>query len=240
MKSTTKANSRLTVWILGLAMTLAVALALGACDDEGKDLPDPNFDITICDPANGPFSLEIDNHYLPIVVGMHNVLEGQEAGEHFTRIEMDVLEETRDILGVTTRVVRKQAWDDDVYVSDEELYFAQAPDGTVCWYGELEDMYDGEQFLGSEEWIAGEEGAHVGIFMPGTPEVGMVYEMFLDDEEAEIAEITHVGEPTTTPAGTFEDTVSVLEDGESVKKYAAGIGEIYDDGIELIEHSIPE
>lgn len=230
-------NSMLTIAMLALAL----AVTATACKDEEDEGPESTFDITICDPANGPFSLEIDNKYLPLVVGMHNELEGQEAGEHFTRIEMDVLDQTRDILGVTTRVVHKQSWDDDVYISDEELYFAQAPDGTVCWYGEKEDVYEGEgNLVETEEWIAGVEGAHVGIFMPGTPQVGMVYDMFLDDEEREYAEITHVGEPTTTPAGTFEDTVTVLEDGESIKKYAAGIGEIYDDGIELTEHSMPE
>ena len=64
----------------------------------------------------------------------------------------------------------------------------------------------------------------------------MIFERFHDEEEVESGEITHLGEPTTTPAGTFDDTLTILEDGESIKKYARDIGEIYDDGIELISY----
>ena len=37
-------------------------------------------------------------------------------------------------------------------------------------------------------------------------------------------------------AGTFDDTLTILEPGPSIKKYARDIGMIYDDGIELISH----
>jgi len=218
-------------------VSLLVLLFAVACGDDGGDGgKGGDYDITVCAPENGPFSLTIDNPYLPFEVGMFHVLEGQEAGEHFTRIEMEVLDETRTIAGVETRVVSKMSWDDDVKVSEEELYYAQAPDGTVCFYGEREDVYNGDELIETEEWLAGEDGCLAAIFMPGSPEVGLTYEMFHDEEEVESAEITHLGEPTTTPAGTFDDTMTVLEDGESIKKYARDIGEIFDDGIELTEY----
>ena len=55
-------------------------------------------------------------------------------------------------------------------------------------------------------------------------------------EGVETGEITEVGTSTETPAGTFADTLTVLEDGPSLKKYARGIGEIYDDGVELVSY----
>jgi len=64
----------------------------------------------------------------------------------------------------------------------------------------------------------------------------MVFVMVHGPDSVETGEITHVGVPTVTPAGTFPDTVVVLEDGPSIKKYARGVGEIYDDGLELISY----
>jgi hypothetical protein len=224
---------------LSALATLTVGLAFaGACgDDSGDDNETGEYDITVCAPENGPFSLVIDNDYLPFEVGMVHVLEGMEAGEEFTRFEVEVLDETETIAGVETRVVQKTTWDeDDALVAIERAYFAQAPDRTVCFYGEDEDVYEDDQIVETESWHTGEDGCLAAIFMPGAPEIGLTYEMYHDEDEVEIAEITHLGEPTTTPAGTFDDTMTVLEDGESVKKYARDIGEIYDDGIELTSY----
>jgi len=226
---------RFAITIIALSLGLAFAVACG--DDSSDGGGEGEYDITVCAPENGPFSLVIDNDYLPFEVGMVHVLEGMEAGEEFSRFEVRVLDETETINGVETRVVQKTTWDeDDELVAIERAYFAQAPDRTVCFYGEDEDVYENDEVVEQESWHAGEDGCLAAIFMPGAPEVGMVYEMYHDDEEVETAEITHLGEPTTTPAGTFDDTMTVLEDGESVKKYARDIGEIYDDGIELISY----
>jgi len=44
-----------------------------------------------------------------------------------------------------------------------------------------------------------------------------------------------------TPAGTLDDTMTVMEEdseevGVSIKRYARDIGEIYDDGITLVSY----
>ena len=226
---------RLGILASGLVVVVAL-MANVSCDEDGESGSDVNLDISNCDPANGPFSLVIDNYYLPFVVGAFHVLEGQEAGEHFTRIELEVPDETKEVAGVVTRVVKKKSWDDGELVGDEELYYAQAPDGTVCNFGEAEDVYEGGVVVETDGWIAREDGAMAVIAMPSAPAVGQIFDKYHDDEEVELAEVTHVGETTETPAGTLEDTITVLEEGSSIKKYARDIGEIYDDGIELIEY----
>jgi hypothetical protein len=178
--------------------------------------------IAVCSPENGPFSAEISNPYLPFVVGSVHVLEGMEGGTEFARFQIEVMDETMEIAGVTTRVVEKRDLTDDEPSEPEREFFAQAPDGTVCLFGE------------EGAWEADKEGYLPAIHMPGTPVVGLVYEMVHGPDYVEMAEITHVGVATVTPAGTFEDTVVVLEDGPSIKKYAREVGEIYDDGIELV------
>lgn len=184
-------------------------------------------DLSICDPHNGPFSTEINNPYLPFEVGSHHVLEGLEGGTEPAHFEVTVPGETEEVGGVLTRVVIK--FEDDP-LDGERTFYAQAPDGTVCLFGEDGDG-DGEL-----DWEAGQNGNLAGILMPGAPAVGMIYEMAHGPDGIDRGEITHVGVATETPAGTFDDTVTVLEDGPSIKKYARGIGEIYDDGIELIEY----
>ena len=58
--------------------------------------------------------------------------------------------------------------------------------------------------------------------------------MFHSPTAEQHVEITAIGQTVQTPAGTFDDCLFILEEGPSLKKYASGIGMIYDDGVELI------
>lgn len=211
---------------------------LASCGSEKGGTGDPDsgvdsgtggeVDRTVCDPENGPFTAEVDNPYLPFVVGIHHVLEGLEGGTELSHFEVTVPDETAEVGGVTARVVVKSDGPDPA--GGERGFFAQAPDGTVCHFGEDENSD------GTLDWEAGVDGYLAVPFMPGAPAVGQTFENHHGPDAVERAEITYVGTPTETPAGTFDDTVTVLEDGPSLKKYARGIGEIYDDGIELISY----
>lgn len=174
---------------------------------------------------NGPFTLEIANPYLPFLPGQVTVLEGLEGGVDEIRVQFTVLDETEEVDGVTTRVIEEKEWEDDELADTERMLVAQAPGGTVCFYG-----VDGE-------WQAGEDDALAGILMPANPAVGMVFEMIhAPGWGMETVEISSMGDTVETPAGTFDDTVTILEPGPSLKKYARDIGTIYDDGIELISY----
>ncbi|GAB4299527.1 MAG: hypothetical protein Kow0090_14990 [Myxococcota bacterium] len=215
-----------------------------ATDDNNNDdtLEEGELDISICDPANGHFSLNIDNPYFPLPVGKKLILEGKE-GSTVVRVEFRVLDETEEVAGVTTRVVEEYETEDDEVVEVSRNFFAQAPDGTVCYFGEDVYDYEGGDVVGSSgEWRAGDGGSKAGVIMPANPEVGMEYQQeYAPGVAMDRGEIMAVGETVEVPAGTFENTLRVketspLDFGSSKKIYEKGIGMIVDDSIELISY----
>ena len=132
-------------------------------------------DIGICDPAAGPFSLQITNPYFPFPSGSVSVLKGVEDGTKL-RLRITVLDETEVVAGVTTRVVEEKEWEDGQVIEISRNFFVQAPDGTVCYYGEDVDIYENGQVVSHEgAWRAGEGDNRPGIIMPANPAVGMTY-----------------------------------------------------------------
>ena len=229
--------------------SLLVAFLLLGCGDSGgggggeEDVcPETNLDIAVCDPiAGGPFSLIIDNDFFPLEVGSEFVLEGEEDGVTI-RVEITVLDETEEIAGVTTRVVEEAEYEDGELVEVSWNFYAQAPDGTVCYFGEDVDIYEGGVVVSHEgQWRAGEKGNLPGILMPGDPDVGMVFNQELAPGQAEdISEVIAFGETITVPAGTFDDTLA-MEDcnplagaEKDTKVYVREIGLAIDEEVELL------
>ncbi|MCZ7583127.1 MAG: hypothetical protein M5R36_07205 [Deltaproteobacteria bacterium] len=208
-------------------------------DDDDGDCPDPTVDISVCDPSNGPFSLTIDNEFYPLEVGMHLVLESEDE-----RVEIDVLDETEEVAGVTTRVVTETEYEDDELSEVSWNWFAQAPDGTVCYFGEEVDNYEGGVLVGHHgEWRAGDDGALPGIIMPADAAVGQAYfQEYYEGEAEDMGKHTAMGESISTPAGDFDDTLSVrdynpLEGcGGEPKTYVSGIGIVQDEDLFLTEY----
>ncbi len=200
-----------------------------------------NVDTSVCDPTAGPFSLVIDNEFFPLVVGTELVLEGEEDGEPL-RVEITVLDETEEVAGVITRVVEETEYEDGELVEVSHNFFAQAPDGAVCYFGEdVDDYEDGKVVSHEGQWRAGEDGNLPGIIMPANPEIGMVFQQEDAPDLAEDqAEVIDFGETIDVPAGIFDDTLTMedcnpLEDGSTDKKvYVRGIGLAMDEDLELI------
>lgn len=200
-------------------------------------------DIAVCDPANGPFSLTIDNPYFPVVVGQVSVFDGVEDGAQ-VHLEVMVLDETEVIAGVTTRVVVERQTEDGDLVEVARNFFVQAPDGTVCYYGEDVDEFDNGVLTGHDaQWRAGIGANRPGIIMPAHPDLGVEY----DQESApgvaqDHAKIIAVGEPLNVPAGAFVNTIRTeettpLEPGViEHKTYAPGVGIAVDNTIELTSY----
>jgi hypothetical protein len=241
------------LFYLSLIVALLMSLTIGyvraqalkpASDPLNKALvikENSELDIGICDPSAGPFSLEITNPYFPLPVGQVWLLRGVEDGVNL-RLRIRVLNETEDVAGVTTRVVEEREWEDGEIIEISRNFFVQAPDGTVCYYGEDVDIYENGQVVSHEgAWRAGEDDNLPGIIMPANPAEGMSYAQEVAPGIAEDqAEIVSIGETVTVPAGTFENTLftretTPLEPGsESLKYYAPGVGIIVDDVVELV------
>jgi hypothetical protein len=201
-----------------------------------------NTSIEVCDPEAGPFSLVIDNGFFPVVVGSEMVLEGLDDEGVEIRVEITVPGDTEMVAGVNTRVLVETEFEDGELIEVSRNFFAQAADGTVCYFGEdVDNFEDGVLVNHDGAWRAGENGNLPGIIMPGEPEVGMVFQQESAPGIAEDqAEVIAFGEEIDVPAGMFSDTVTMedcnpLEDDpKDLKVYVDGIGLAIDETEELI------
>jgi hypothetical protein len=214
--------------------TLVLCGALG-CGSGAEPFVE-NVDITVCAPTAGPFTLAIDNPYLPLVPGAQLVLEDGDL-----RLEITVLDDSETVAGVTTRVLEERESEGGALVEISRNFFAQAPDGTVCYFGEDVDIYRNGAVVSHEgAWRAGVGGALPGVMMPAAPAVGMAFRQEIAPGVAEDrAVIEAAGETVPVPAGTFTTTVRFLETtplepgSTSVKVFARDVGLIVDDGARL-------
>ncbi|TFG75379.1 MAG: hypothetical protein E4H21_08925 [Thermodesulfobacteriales bacterium] len=230
---------RIGVSIISLAISF---LVIGGCSSSGGgSCPDTTLNISVCDPSAGPFSIIIDNEFFPLFVGDELVLEGEEDGE-FLEVIITVLDEIEVVAGVTTRVIEETEFVDGELLEISRNFFVQAPDGTVCYYGEDVDVYEDGIIVGHPgEWRAGEDGNLPGIQMPGNPQIGDIYAQEIAPGIAQDqAEIVALGETITVPAGTFSDTL-ITEDCNPLdngalddKAYVSGIGLAIDAAAELV------
>jgi hypothetical protein len=222
-------------------------LSLAGCDStsplEGSE--DAAFkqelDLALCAPSQSGFSSSSTNPYFPIQVGKVWSYEGEEDGE-LEELTITVLDDTEIVAGVTTRVVEEREKIDGKLVEVSRNYFAQAADGTVCYFGEAVDIYQNNQVISHEgAWRADQPGNGPGIIMPASPTPGLKFQME-DAPGIALDEGLVVGTGSVTvPAGTFTQTIRVREfnplDGDKgYKWYAAGVGLIIDGPVKLIEY----
>ena len=249
----------------GSVLALAGLLAVGCGDDDPEPASSRDTGTPVepvIDPGDGgayepeidpaDFVDVIDNPYLPLTPGSRWVYDELSDGET-ERIEVTVTTERREVMGVSTVVVR-----DTVTTADGELvedtfdWFAQDVDGNVWYFGEETAEYeDGEVVSTEGSWEAGVDGAQPGIVMPAAPAPGDAYRQeYYEGEAEDLAEVVRTGAQESVPAGDYDDLVVIREwnpfepDVVEEKYYAAGVGmvlEVKTEGGEgrgeLIEHT---
>jgi hypothetical protein len=187
------------------------------------------------------------NDYFILEPGYQVILEGEEDGEKLQMI-MTVLDETKIVDGVETRVVEEKETEGGDLVEVSRNYFAMCmPSNNAVYFGEDVDMYeDGEVVSHEGAWLAGQNGAKAGMIMPGKVEVGLKYYQEIAPGVAEDrAEIVSVNDTLDTPAGTFstvlktEETNPLEPEEREFKFYALGIGLIQDEALKLVKHTPP-
>ncbi len=243
---------RLTAGIILTLLSLA-ALTVGANSASGAQ--GTNLDLALCAPDENSFTPEVDNSFFPLEVGQRWVLSGNEQGRTIG-LRITVLEPTKSFFQrrkpVTTRMVEEIEWEDTngdgVIGANEPLievslnYFAQTQDGTVCYFGEDVEIYEGGVVVSTEGSWRADAGANApGIFMPAEPEVGMSFQQEVAPGIAEDqATIVSTG-TVKVPAGTFEGAIKVrdfnpLDGSKGFKVYAPGVGLIVDGPLSLISY----
>ena len=188
----------------------------------------------------GEFASIGTNKFFILAPGYQLVLEGKEGGKP-TVLTVTVLDETRIVDGVETRVVEEKETVNGTPTEISRNYFAISKRTTdVFYFGEDVDMYKGGKVVGHEgSWISGMGGAHFGLAMPGTPLVGARYCQELAPKVAmDRGEVVSLGENLETPAGRFVNCVKIEETSgvEKVREnklYAPGVGLVYDGELKL-------
>lgn len=220
-------------WMLGLVAVAAVAAAAvgqSKGDDWQKD-----FNLAAC-----TLQTTGRNPYFVLEPGFQKVLEGGGV-----RLQITVLDETKTIDGVQTRVVEEREWKAGQLYEVARNYFAfceQTKD--VFYFGEDVDFYENGKVVKHDgTWYAGVDGNKPGLIMPGTPKVKMrFYQEIAPKVAMDRAEIISLSETCKTPAGTFTSCMKVKEGSaldplaREYKYHAPGIGLVVDEDLRLVKH----
>ena len=220
---------------LALAVLGIMAITAGCSSDPLADTSwQQEFAIDECDlQATGR------SEFFILEPGYQIVLEGGNE-----RVAITVLDETRTIDGVVTRVIEEREWKNNDLIEISRNFFAVCEStGDTFYFGEDVDDYAAGEIVGhGGAWLAGEGDAKAGLIMPGDPAVGMrYYQEIAPGVALDRAEVVSVNETLTTPAGTFTDALkteesSGLKNERDFKTYARGIGLIQDEALLLVEY----
>jgi hypothetical protein len=228
-------GSRYALGVLVLGAMLAALGCSGGDGDGGgssggEAVIDPgdggNYEVTL-EPAN--FVERIDHPFLPFTPGSRWVYESDDGSE---RIEVEVLAETREILGISATIVRDTVTEDGEVVEDTYDWYAQDAAGNVWYLGEdSTEFEDGEAVSTAGSWEAGVDGALPGIVMLAEPTVGQAYRQeFYAGEAEDLAEVMATDAEESVAFGASGELLRIQEwtplepDVVEDKYYARGVG----------------
>lgn len=185
-----------------------------------------------------------ENQYFVLEPGYFLVLEGSK-GTTNVKLVIRVLDETRIVDGVVTRVVLEIEYHNGELVEVSRNFFAIDTITHSIWYfGEEVDIYENGRVISHEgSWLSGEKGAKYGLMMPGLVLVGArYYQEMAPGVAMDRAEVVSLTETVEVPAGRFTGCLKVVETTplepavKEYKYYAPGVGLIKDGELELIEY----
>ncbi len=219
-------------------------------DDLCERLPDAGPYIMDIDPENFTGECAAGNPYYPLIVGAVTTFVNEE--DEGETIVVTVTDETREIAGIETIVVRDTVYEGlpDVdgnpvgdRIEDTDDYYAIANNCDIWYLGEVSQNFE-EGYLDNLDgsFIAGVDGAQAGIIMLGNPNVGDVYrqEFALGDAE-DAAEVLSLGTDIYDEDGELvefdnpafncegmclltEDFIANEPDGTEFKYFKVGVG----------------
>ena len=192
---------------------------------------------------NCTFSTVGRNRFFSLEPGHQLVLESDEE-----RVVITVLDQTKMIGGVNTRVIEEREEKDGELAEVSRNFFAICKEhGDVFYFGEEVDDYKDGKIVGhGGAWRADEPDSKAGIIMPGTILLGARHYQEISPKAMDRAEIIADDVTMTTPGGTFRDCIRVEETSgldpneKCYKTYAPGVGIIQDEDLLLVRYSKAE
>jgi hypothetical protein len=233
MTGPSKARSMLPL-LLVVSVFAAIVAGRYAAAKTSPDTPKrftENFNLSSCS-----WSSTGRNDFFILEPGYQQVFEGRE-GNDVIRLEITVLNETRKVAGVETRIIEEKETRNGVPVEISRNFFAVCrPANDVFYFGEDVDMYkEGKVVSHDGSWNADIAGAKPGLFMPARPLLGArFYQEIAPGVAMDRVEITSDAESLNTPAGQFHDVLQTEETTplepamRDRKTYARGVGLIRD------------
>ncbi|HVZ94562.1 MAG TPA: hypothetical protein VG797_08630 [Phycisphaerales bacterium] len=227
-------------------LVFAVMLALGGCATTKDSANKPGSDTAAGDAEGWQATFVVDKRslkptgegaYMSLVPGSQWAYRGEDVV-----LTITVLNETRLVDGVTTRVVEEREEEDGKLKEVSRNFMAIDPaTGDVYYFGEEVDIYKNGKITGHEgAWMSGVNGARFGLLVPGRPDVGARFHQEVAPGVAmDRAEVASVDEQVTTPAGVYAHCLHIvettpLEKGKSHKWFAPGVGLVKDDEEALV------
>jgi hypothetical protein len=192
----------------------------------------------------GELSATGRNPYFILEPGYQLVFESKRE-----RLVITVLDETKTVAGVETRVVEERESRDGKLVEVSRNFFAISKrTNSVFYFGEETEIFKDGKVVGREgEWLAGEKGARFGLMMPGQVLLrARHYQEIAPKAAMDRAEIVSMSATVKTPAGEFTNCLKVeettpLEPGtKEYKYYARGIGLLQDGSLKLVSYGKAE
>ena len=181
------------------------------------------------------------NPYFPLTPGLKLHLT-----DGIQTVVFSVLNETKVVDGVKTRVVEEYETKDGELIEISRNYYAiDKVKGDVYYFGEDVDIYEnGKVVSNSGAWLSGVKGAKFALMMPGKPAVGDNFYMEMAAGAVERVEIANLDATLDTPARSFSNVVHAMEydeldGGTSQKWYAPGIGMVGDDEMRVVKVELP-
>lgn len=184
------------------------------------------------------------NSYFVLEPGYFLTFEGIEDGKK-AELRITVLDETKKVDGVETRVVEERESRDGKVIEISRNFFAISKrTNNVYYFGEDSRTYKGGQVVSREgSWEAGANGARYGLMMPGTVLLGSRYYQEVAPKVAmDRAENVSVSEMLEVPAGKYqnclktEETTPLEPNNKEYKYYAPKIGLIRDGNLRLTQY----
>jgi len=200
------------------------ALTLEACGDDTTAPP------VMPLPEPGSFVATVTNSFFPLIPGTLWSYQSRDGVETNT---VEVLGETKTILGIPATIVHDEVFSDGELTEDTFDWYAQDGDGNVWYLGEDSREIEGGQVVSTEgSWEAGVNGAQAGIIMWADPgsHIGEEYRQeFAEGEAEDVGKVVAVNETVTVPFGSFSGCVktedrNLLEPGTENKFYCPDVG----------------
>jgi hypothetical protein len=185
----------------------------------------------------------VDNQYFPLPAGRTLLYRGT-TKDGIETLEMEVTNQSKTILGVSTTVVIERHSLDGQIVEISENWFAQDRDGNVWYFGEFSQEYEnGVPINSAGSWEAGVAGAKPGIIMKANPQPGDVYfQEFAPGTAQDMAQVMGMSGSVTVLQGSYSGVLETKEwtdlepNSRERKFYAPGIGLILEEkGRERLE-----